>query len=559
MLAAAAGISSNSRNRARQPRPNCSASIQCTSADGHRRRGGLQLDQRLAERRGVLVRDGRLEHAQRLAELHRPALELAEHGEQLLRALGHAAARRSRRRCRRPAGVPSPAAARPATPSGRLASLAVRAAVRRGMSVTPRPHPVPSSRTGVPRSPGGPARRVHTMIVSPSRVSALVARSWRIPPVRGRAAPSRRRTRSPGAGLQDRRATVPAVASSSSVASQVGGRAPPLTVESRAASACATPSAAVAAVAAGSARPGGRSAGPRRSASRGAGAARAARGSPGRPSARAAPAGRPRRCRRASGPAGARRRGRAAGPAGPARGPARRPAPPDRAPAEPAPVGRRHRAGPGAPRPGSPPRAGRPRSASTCPVPRSAGQHRSRRLGVHRAHPGLDQPEDHPDGQRPVPADHDRALGPVPARAGRPAPASTTAPASTSSRSSCSATSSARAPLHRPLQQRRPPGPARPARPASRPAPGCQLVHGQRARRIEPEQPAVGARAGAPTGAAAAGALAGRAGSGGDRWLGRHGSMVAGAAPDVVANHPQAARPVDNRGERAPLASAGGA
>ena len=31
---------------------------------------------------------------------------------------------------------PQPAAARPATPSGRLASFAVRAAVRRGMSVT---------------------------------------------------------------------------------------------------------------------------------------------------------------------------------------------------------------------------------------------------------------------------------------------------------------------------------------------------------------------------------------------------------------------------------------
>src|SRR5690606_29974760 len=35
--------------------------------------------------------------------------------------------------------LPNPAAARPATPSGRLASLAVRAAVRRGMSVTSSP------------------------------------------------------------------------------------------------------------------------------------------------------------------------------------------------------------------------------------------------------------------------------------------------------------------------------------------------------------------------------------------------------------------------------------
>jgi hypothetical protein len=56
---------------------------------GHRRSGGLELDQRLAERCGVLVGDGGLEHRQRLAELHRAALELAEHGEQLLRALGH--------------------------------------------------------------------------------------------------------------------------------------------------------------------------------------------------------------------------------------------------------------------------------------------------------------------------------------------------------------------------------------------------------------------------------------------------------------------------------------
>ena len=31
MLAAAAGFSSNSRNRDRQPRPNCSASIRCMS------------------------------------------------------------------------------------------------------------------------------------------------------------------------------------------------------------------------------------------------------------------------------------------------------------------------------------------------------------------------------------------------------------------------------------------------------------------------------------------------------------------------------------------------
>jgi hypothetical protein len=50
----------------------------------HRRRGLLELGQRLPVRPGHLVRHRRLEHRQRLAELHRTALELPEHAEQLL-------------------------------------------------------------------------------------------------------------------------------------------------------------------------------------------------------------------------------------------------------------------------------------------------------------------------------------------------------------------------------------------------------------------------------------------------------------------------------------------
>ena len=50
----------------------------------HRRSGFLQAGQRLAVRGGGRFGQGGLEHRQRLAELHRSALELAEDGEQLL-------------------------------------------------------------------------------------------------------------------------------------------------------------------------------------------------------------------------------------------------------------------------------------------------------------------------------------------------------------------------------------------------------------------------------------------------------------------------------------------
>ena len=53
-------------------------------AHRHRRRLFLQLDKRLAVRGGDLLGHRGLEHRQRLAELHRPALELAEDGEELL-------------------------------------------------------------------------------------------------------------------------------------------------------------------------------------------------------------------------------------------------------------------------------------------------------------------------------------------------------------------------------------------------------------------------------------------------------------------------------------------
>ena len=56
---------------------------------GQRRRIPLQLGQRLAVRLAVLLGDRGLHHRQRLADLHRAALELTEHGEQLLGGLVH--------------------------------------------------------------------------------------------------------------------------------------------------------------------------------------------------------------------------------------------------------------------------------------------------------------------------------------------------------------------------------------------------------------------------------------------------------------------------------------
>ena len=100
----------------------------------HRRRRVLQLGQVLAVRRRHLLGQRRLEHRQRLAELHRAALELAQGAEQLLggalldvgqHGLGRLAAE--------PLAEPQRAAT--GVPQGRAASRAVRATALRGRSV----------------------------------------------------------------------------------------------------------------------------------------------------------------------------------------------------------------------------------------------------------------------------------------------------------------------------------------------------------------------------------------------------------------------------------------
>ena len=82
--AAAAGAPSRWTSRSRQSSPSERAIWLAHRAGRHRRRGVLQPGQLVAVRRRDLVGEGGLEHAQRLAELHRPALELAERAEQLL-------------------------------------------------------------------------------------------------------------------------------------------------------------------------------------------------------------------------------------------------------------------------------------------------------------------------------------------------------------------------------------------------------------------------------------------------------------------------------------------
>ena len=84
MLAAAAAVSSNSVNRELPAGAELLGHQPVHGGRRHRRRGVLQLGQRLAVGRRVLVRDRGLVDAQRLAELHRAALERAEHLEELL-------------------------------------------------------------------------------------------------------------------------------------------------------------------------------------------------------------------------------------------------------------------------------------------------------------------------------------------------------------------------------------------------------------------------------------------------------------------------------------------
>ena len=103
---------------------------------GQRRGLPLQFGQRLAVRLAVLLGDRGLHHRQRLADLHRAALELTEHGEQLLGGLVHQLGVDLVLATCRSTVCRSPSAARPAMPTGRLASFALRAAPPRLMSLT---------------------------------------------------------------------------------------------------------------------------------------------------------------------------------------------------------------------------------------------------------------------------------------------------------------------------------------------------------------------------------------------------------------------------------------
>ena len=88
MDAAAAGLSSNVVKRSRQSAPSSLGEYGVHGARRQRRRGLLQPGQGLAIGTGEVLGQRRLEHRHRLAELHRPALELAEHAEELLGGAG---------------------------------------------------------------------------------------------------------------------------------------------------------------------------------------------------------------------------------------------------------------------------------------------------------------------------------------------------------------------------------------------------------------------------------------------------------------------------------------
>ena len=84
MEAAAAGWSSNSAKLVPPVRPEVGGQDLVHGAGGQRRRGLLELGQGGAVRAGDLRRQRRLEDGQGLAELERPALELAQDPEDLL-------------------------------------------------------------------------------------------------------------------------------------------------------------------------------------------------------------------------------------------------------------------------------------------------------------------------------------------------------------------------------------------------------------------------------------------------------------------------------------------
>ena len=89
MLADATGVSSKDVNRSRHLVPSCAVEHPVHLGRGQRRGLPLQLGQRLAVGLAVLLGDGGLHDRQRLADLHRAALELTEDGEQLLGGLVH--------------------------------------------------------------------------------------------------------------------------------------------------------------------------------------------------------------------------------------------------------------------------------------------------------------------------------------------------------------------------------------------------------------------------------------------------------------------------------------
>ena len=122
----------------RQSAPIWSTSTLWTLSTGNGGRGLLQLGQGGAVGRGQLLGQGRLEHRQGLAELHRAALEVAQDAEDLLGGallqlgVDHASALRPPMRLPRPDGGPCRRRR-----AGGWRSWPYGKTVRRGMSVTP--------------------------------------------------------------------------------------------------------------------------------------------------------------------------------------------------------------------------------------------------------------------------------------------------------------------------------------------------------------------------------------------------------------------------------------
>ena len=84
MLAAAAGLSSKDWNLRRHCLPKFSTSTACTFSAGSAGACSCSFVSVARYGRGDVLGQGGLEDAHRLADLHRPALELPEHAEHLL-------------------------------------------------------------------------------------------------------------------------------------------------------------------------------------------------------------------------------------------------------------------------------------------------------------------------------------------------------------------------------------------------------------------------------------------------------------------------------------------